>query len=138
MTVRPRRKAIPATIKVAVLWRQAFMCKCGCGDFVGPGFPTHYDHEPALRLRAVNRAGTDYIPAQHDPAYIDARCPDSHRVKTHGAGATTAGTDIGKIKKLRRHEPGAKTKPKRRIQSRGFSKGHRPMQSRKKPGSEPG
>lgn len=133
--MRPPRKAIPAAVKRAVVARQNELCKCGCRAFMSwrPRMNTHFDHEPALRLRAVNKRGTDYVPAQLHPDYIDARCPDSHRVKTHGAGATTAGTDIGKIKKMRKSEPGKKKVSKwipRKIGGRGFDKRHRPMRAR--------
>lgn len=134
---RPERKAIPLVIKRAVVRRQKGLCKCGCGQTVSekPKTNTHFDHEPALRLREINRTRTGYIPHQHDPRYIDARCPGSHRVKTHGAGATTAGTDTGKIKKERKREREAGKKKvskwiPRKMQSRGFAKGHRPMRTR--------
>lgn len=106
---RPRRRSIPMKVKRLVLKRQHGLCKCGCGRIMGGDIEiTHYDHEPALALRAVNRRGTDFVPPQHDPAYIDARCPESHLVKTSGTGATTAGTDIGKITKERRRKNGRK------------------------------
>lgn len=88
-----------------------------------PKSQTEFDHEPALILRDVNKAGDDYIPPQHSPDHIDARCPDSHRRKTSGLG-TTAGTDIGKMKKEnKRQRP---PKPKRRWASRPFQKRIKP------------
>lgn len=84
--------------------------------------PTVWDHEPALRLRDVNRRRTDYIPHQHDPRYIIGRCEPSHLVKTNGSGATVAGTDTGKIKKERkRNRP---PKPKRAWASRPLKSGN--------------
>lgn len=118
-----------------MLKRQGALCKCGCGAKVGPSHPTHYDHEPALRLRKINRAGTDYIPPQHSSKHIDARCPASHAVKTHGSGATTAGTDIGKIKKMREHEKCDKPKMRKRqwasrpMAGLPFPKVHRAMRT---------
>jgi hypothetical protein len=100
---RPKRRAIPKRVKMIVAVRQAWLCKCGCGLEIGLAVKsgTQWDHEPALRLRDIAPDGKDYIPPQHDPDYIDARCESSHAAKTHGSGATTAGSDIGKIKKER-------------------------------------
>jgi hypothetical protein len=119
MIDRPPRKAIPVRIKRAVCARQGGLCKCGCGQPVSekPRTNTHFDHEPALILRDVNRSGTDYVPPQHSARHIDARCPLSHKVKTSGSGATTAGTDIGKRKKERKRR---RCTPKKRIASVGF------------------
>lgn len=121
MTDRPKRRAIPVRIKRQIIAGQK-VCPCGCGLELTIGLPTHWDHEPALRLRNVNRRRTDYIPKQHDRRYIVGRCVPSHKVKTHGTGATTAGTDIGKISKERRRS--RKPRFKRPIPSR-------PMQSSK-------
>lgn len=100
---------------------------CGCGQPVSekPRSNTAFDHEPALKLRDVDWEAFEYIPHQHDPAYIDARCTRSHKVKTSGSGATTAGTDIGKIKKERKRGrskvkwkwPKARPWPKRKMRS---------------------
>lgn len=132
--MRPKRKAIPKSVKATVVRRQGKLCICGCGETVSsePRTNTHFDHEPALRLRAVNDAGTDYDPPQHSARHIDARCPASHKIKTNGAGATTAGADAGKIKKERKREREAAgtTKPKRKIQSRGFDRRKRHMRGR--------
>ena len=130
MADRPKRKAIPIAVKRIVIARQDGICKCGCSAVMALHYQEchpHFDHEPALRLRAVNGAGTDYEPPQLDPRYIDARCPESHHAKTHGTGATTAGTDIGKIKKERKRSKA--TKPTRKIHSPGFAKIRRPMRS---------
>lgn len=135
MSDRPKRRAIPVAVKRAILERQGAECICGCGQPVSwqTKSDTHFDHEPALRLRAINADGTDYIPAQHDPRYIDARCPESHHAKTHGTGASTAGSDVGKIKKERKRNRAPKRKRKippranpwakgRKMQSRGFGR----------------
>lgn len=101
---------------------------CGCGKTVSwqTNTDTHMDHEPALRLRDVLPDESDYSPAQHDPAYIDARCPESHHAKTHGTGATTAGSDVGKIKKERARSRAPRFKRAwptgRKMQSRPFQK----------------
>jgi hypothetical protein len=123
VTDRPKRRAIPVRSKRTVVDRQGGLCICGCGQAVSekPMTGTHFDHEPALRLRDVNDDGTDYIPPQGHPDFIDARCRPSHKVKTSGASraAGTAGTDIGKIKKERKRLKRA-GRPKRKWQSRGF------------------
>jgi len=122
---RPARKRIPVWIKRLVCKRQGGICVCGCGQPVSekPKTQTHFDHEPALILRDVNRRRTDYIPPQLSPRHIDARCIKSHKAKTHGKGATVAGTDIGKMKKERRR---GRTKVKCQWPKRKFPKRIKP------------
>lgn len=130
-TDRPKRLHIPIAVKREVAKRQAGICQCGCNTPIWNETGkclVQWDHDPALRIRDINRRGTDYIPPQLDPAHIVARCPVSHHKKTRGTGATTAGTDVGAIKKLRKRE--RKPKPKRPIPSRPFSKQHRPFNSK--------
>lgn len=103
--LRPKRTAIPVTLKRNVCERQANRCAgAGCDEIVSARTHsgTQFDHNPALRLRDVNRAGTDYAPHQLSAFHIDALCRRCHAKKTHGTGATTAGTDAGKIKKERK------------------------------------
>jgi len=75
---RPRRKAIPKALRQIAKDRQNGVCICGCGSSEG----LEADHHPALILRLVNEAGTDYIPPQLDPDYIVMRCYRSHKAKT--------------------------------------------------------
>lgn len=126
---RPPRLYIPLAIKREAARRQNGVCPCGCGTPVWKDAKEtkpnlQLDHDPALRLRDVNEEWTDYIPAQLDPAYLVWRCADSHGAKTRGRGATTAGTDAGKIKKERWREKDAAgvSKPKRAWGSRAFQK----------------
>jgi len=89
----------------------------------GPDDKIEWDHEPALGLRERTPDG-GYIPDANDPRYIRPRRKEEHAVKTRGNGATTAGSDVHRIAKVRRiirkrEEP---AKPKRKIQSRGFEK----------------
>ena len=107
---RPKRRNIPLKVKTAVVMRQNFACRCGCGALVSAMQKTDtcFDHRPPLRLRDVLPCGSDYSPAQHDPGYIDAICTREHHTRTHGNGATTAGTDAGLIKKERKRENRAK------------------------------
>jgi len=101
---RPKRKAIPKSVRMEVCQRQLFLCaRCHVrAVHYLPGTETEFDHEPALRLRNIAEDGSDYDPPQNHPGYIDALCEPCHAAKTHGSGATTAGTDAGKIKKERR------------------------------------
>jgi hypothetical protein len=123
---RPPRRNIPIAVKRAVAQRQGGICLCGCKTpiWTKQKCNVQWDHDPALRLRDVNRRKSDYIPAQHDPDYIVGRCGASHAAKTHGRGATTAGTDAGKIKKERKREKlhRAPNKPKRGWLSRPLGK----------------
>ena len=113
---RPKRKAIPVRPRHEIVARQGGVCICGSGLPVSAerDGTTDYDHEPALILRDVNEDGTDYVPPQLDPQYIDARNRTCrcHKIKTSGSGATTAGTDIGKWKKEQKRARRA-SKPKR-------------------------
>lgn len=133
---RPKRKAIPTSVKCDVLRRQRAHC-AECKQPLWPSDPTEYDHRPAIILRSVNSAGTDYVPPQLDPDYIEALHADCHQKRTTGRkpGAartvTTKGSDAHLAAKFRRIE--GKNKPRRKspIKSRGFAKGpKRKLQSR--------
>lgn len=126
---RPPRLYIPIAVKREAARLQGGVCPCGCGtpcwaDEKQTKSLVEWDHDPALRRRDINEAGDDYVPPQLDPAYIVGRCEASHLVKTSGSGATTAGTDIGAIKKERKRNKAlaGKQKPKRQWSSRGFRK----------------
>jgi hypothetical protein len=106
----PRRK-VPIAIALKVALRQLGLKK------------PELDHQPALGLRERTPDG-GYIPHEHDPDCLVWRDAEEHAVKTRGNGATTAGSDVHRIAKVRRiirkrEEP---AKPKRKIQSRGFEK----------------
>lgn len=128
MNKRPKRKAIPVSVKCEVLRRQRANC-VECKQPLWPSDPTEYDHRPSLILRPVNAAGTDYEPPQNDPDYIEAIHASCHQKRTTGRkpGAertiTVKGSDIGLKTKFARLE--GKTKPKRKVQikSPGFAKG---------------
>jgi hypothetical protein len=136
---RPKRRTIPVAVKRAVCARQKWVCKCGCGMVVSekPGTGTKFDHRPPLRLRDVLPDGSDYIPPQHSVEHLDAICNAEHHRRTHGTGATTAGSDIGAIKKERRRaKKGLKPKckwPHTTLKSRSSfgPKGSRPFSIRK-------
>lgn len=137
MTDRPKRKEIPLKVKRVVGARQNWVCECGCGDPVTliVRMGTEWDHMPALALREINSDGSDYIPPQHDPDHIVARCRASHRAKTsHPRGPhTSLGSDIHNIAKAKRlADPKPSKRPMksgnanwpqgRKLQSRPFSK----------------
>jgi len=131
---RPKRKAIPAAVKVRVLGRQG--CDCAeCGEPLGASI--EYDHRPAIILRPVNAAGDDYIPPQNDPDHIEALHARCHLKRTVGrvVGAaktvTVKGSDAHLAAKFRRLEGPKKPKRKwpagRKMQSRPFAKVKRKM-----------
>lgn len=128
--VRPKRRAIPKAVKVAVVNRQDGLCRCGCMQPVSaePRTGTKFDHRPCLRLRNISEDGLDYDPHQHSERHIDAICREEHDRRTFGTGATTAGTDTGAIKKERKR--GRPPKPKRRW-AKGSKIPSRPFQKRK-------
>lgn len=74
-----------------------------CLDALGfkPDDVIEWDHTWALGLRERTQDG-GYIPAANDPRYIRPKVKDGHAVKTRGNGATTAGSDVGRIAKVRR------------------------------------
>lgn len=129
MIDRPKRKAIPDKVKLEAVLRSVERnqgrcphCKERLGDLTGLNF----DHRPALINRDVNAAGTDYVPAQLDPEFIEPMHIDCHKVRTFGPGGekriTTAGGDIHTRDKVDRLVEGreefcrallAKSKPKK-------------------------
>ncbi len=122
----PRRK-VPLAIALKVALRQLGFAK------------PELDHQPALGLRERTPDG-GYIPHEHDPDYLVWRDAEEHAVKTRGNGATTAGSDvhaIAKVKRLLKAEEEFRRglleydptqvdnnwpKRKRKIKSRGFEK----------------
>lgn len=132
----PPRKAIPLGVKLSVALRALGLKETGID----------WSHEPALQLRAINEAGTDYDPPQHDPNFLFIRKRAEHDHITFkdngtGRGDLTAIAHVKRVvRKEREHqerrtakqtgaEP-ARQRPKQKIRSRGFDKGHRPLQSR--------
>lgn len=121
--VRPKRKAIPDRIKREVLERQNHHCD-ECKMIFIVGEKIQFDHRPAIISRPVNADGTDYVPPQLDPVYIDATHVPCHLKRTIGRipGAektvTTKGSDIWLKKKFDRLEGRTKTKPKQKIPAR--------------------
>jgi hypothetical protein len=149
-----RRKAIPDRVKLLATLREMGLKI----DEV------HFDHNPALQLRGWDEERSDTIPPANDAEHIDLlmvrevkRCKDcgrsirSHHEKTFGTKATTAGSDIHRIAKMRRltksqeefrtrvlsksgddvvkSEP-IKPKRKAKIQNRGFEKRGKPKKGK--------
>jgi hypothetical protein len=64
-----------------------------------------FDHDPALGLRVFDATTKTYTPDANDPKFITVRARgDDHKPKTFGNGATTAGSDIHRIAKIKRLE----------------------------------
>ena len=103
------RKAITLATKVQVLLHQALCPKCG--QRLGSDVEWNHVQEHAL-------GGSD------GPENIEAVHKVCHKVITVGTGATTAGSSAGKIAKVKRHQKRAagQTRPKHKIQGRGFQK----------------
>ncbi|WP_232629115.1 hypothetical protein [Methylobacterium sp. Leaf118] len=59
------------------------------------------DHDPALGLRDVCPKTGQHVPHQHDDRYLVFRPDYRHAIKTRGNGATTAGSDVGEMRKTR-------------------------------------
>lgn len=116
MTTKEHRKAIPVGVKL-----HACLLLLGYSEEeIKHGI--QWDHFPALGLRVISTVTGELVPAPNDPKYIrPMRAPD-HKTKTFGTRATTAGSDvhaIAKVKRITGETPKRKSRP---IQSRGFPK----------------
>ena len=102
---RPKRRAPPERLKLEIYLRQNGRCY-RTGERLPSVYHCQFDHEPPLDLRPVNDDGTDYVPAQHDPAYLFAVLPGGHKAKTNGKAVEKkhllrADHDQGRIAKTR-------------------------------------
>lgn len=90
-----------------------------------------WDHDPPLALREFDPETGIYTPHEHDPRHITPRLRADHKRKTFGSPATTAGSDIHAIAKVKRilknrwKAPRPKPKFKTKIPSRPFPKRHK-------------
>lgn len=132
----PARRPIPLSVKLDVALRALGL----------DGVTIEWSHEPALQLRAINAAGTDWKPGQHDPRYIEIRRRAEHAERTfknNGTGRSDLGA-IAHSKRLVRSQqqhgqrlaaklgaPAPVEKPKRKIQSRGFPEQSRGFERRR-------
>lgn len=88
-----RRKPITVKMKLAsLLYHNDIECPL-CGVFLKSTDEIQWDHRHPVALGG-----------EHDCTNIEACHVACHRKKTFGAGATTAGSDIGNISKARRLE----------------------------------
>jgi hypothetical protein len=119
------RKTVPLSIKLEAALLQLGLDPKAC----------HLDHDPALALRPLNEAGTDFDPPQHDPRYMRWVSTSDHSRKTTGrkgeSKLSISGGDQQKIAKVKRLEkkfvsrllrPEKKERPKRKWPSRPFAK----------------
>jgi hypothetical protein len=136
---RPKRKAIPDRIKKLVCERQNNCC-AGCDTIFTTDDKRQFDHRPALEQRPINKKGTDYVPPQLDPDFIDAMHVPCHLHRTVGRkpGAektvTTKGSDAWLAAKFRRLEGRNKPRMRATITPKGFAKiSSRPFPKRQRP-----
>lgn len=96
-----------------------------------------WDHQPALALRVVDPETGELTPHPNDPRYLRPLRKAEHSVKTRGAGATTAGSDIGNAAKVKRIErdPAGGEEFRRRILE--IKRGERPERPRSRIPSRP-
>jgi hypothetical protein len=112
-----KRPAIPTRVKLDVVIRQEGKCR-QTGDKLGTLDNTNFDHRPALWERKFDTVAGDTVPPANDPAFIEACTIAGHKVRTHGNGATTAGSDSHRRAKIRRITDPAPKKPKQKIRGR--------------------
>lgn len=123
MTDRPKRKGIPVGVKLEVVLAQDGLCT-HCRKPLGKLPGLNFDHRPPIATRPVNDAGTDYVPAQLDPAHIEAihELP-CHRERTTGRRGESRlsarngdQTTIAHLKRLaEQREPAAPVEEERRL-----------------------
>lgn len=147
------RRAVPLSKQVEASKRQIaeLMKRLGMVEVSEP-VELELDHDPALGLRDVDPATGEHIPHQHDDRFLVWRPKAPHAVKTRGTGATTAGSDVGEMRKTRQlvearvlrgeieaddpsiapwaPKPDKRQQPKQKIQSRGFAKADKKRSTR--------
>lgn len=95
------RKAIPVSVRLDVVIRQEGRCKT-CNEKLGQLANTEFDHVPALQLRTWDEEAGDTIPPANAPENIEAKHTDCHARKTRGNKATTRGSDVQEIARIKR------------------------------------
>lgn len=119
-----KRPAIPVLVRLDVVIRQEGKCK-QTGDKLGTLKNTQFDHRPGLWERKFNTVANDTIPPANDPASIEACTIAGHKIRTHGNGATTSGSDSHRRAKIKRLTEPKDEKPKREIPRRPFPPGRK-------------
>lgn len=127
-----KRRAPPLHVKLESALRQLVDAWKDLGRLPRDSEPQlEFDHVPPLALRDVDPETGHHIPHQHDSEHLQWMVKEDHARKTRGSGATTAGSDIGEIRKTRQlvkkrrareakaagEPPPARTKPKAKIPS---------------------
>ncbi|CAM5769952.1 hypothetical protein [Bosea minatitlanensis] len=98
MRASDHRKHIPVGVKL-----HATLLLLGFSDEEIAG-GLEWDHQPALALRIVDPETGELTPHPNDPRYLRPLRKAEHALKTRGAGATTAGSDVGSAAKVKRIE----------------------------------
>lgn len=132
-----KRREPPLHVKLTAALRQLVEAWRQLGRIPGDVEPIlEFDHYPALGLRDVDPDTGHHIPHQHSAEHLRWMPKEDHARKTRGTGATTAGTDIGEMRKTRQlvkkrnaresppeeEPPARRTKPKAKIPGRGFDR----------------
>jgi len=97
MRAKDHRKHIPIGVKL-----KSALLAAGFSEEAIESGQIQFDHFPALGIRPV----VDGVmkPESNDWRYIRPMLKADHDLKTRGAGATTAGTDVGNAAKVKRIE----------------------------------
>nr|USU32970.1 hypothetical protein NG677_04505 [Methylobacterium sp. OTU13CASTA1] len=99
------RRAPPLGVQLEAAKRQiiGFMQALGMipADVDPASVKLECDHDPALGLRDIDPLTRQHVPHQHDAQHLVFRPDTRHAVKTRGTGATTAGSDVGEMRKTR-------------------------------------
>ena len=117
-----KRPAIPVRVKLDVVIRQEGRCK-QTGDRLGTLKNTQFDHRPGIWERKFDTVADDTIPPANDPSFIEACTIGGHKVRTHGNGATSVGSDSHRRAKIKRLTEPKPDRPKRKLRSPPFQKG---------------
>lgn len=102
-------KPVSARLKVD-FFLSKFQCYCpGCGEQLLPGQDIQWDHHHA-----------DALGGPHTYENLRPMHTECHRIKTSGTKATSYGSDIHAIRKIKRLTGKVKTRPKRKWPKRAF------------------
>lgn len=96
-----KRKGWNSTVRLQVLLNQQGRCKA-TGERLGDIADVRFDHRPPLFERRFDTEAWDTVPAENDPAHIEAITKAEHDRRTFGTKATTAGSDLHRKAKAER------------------------------------